>query len=164
MNDEAAASARTKILVFMAVGVLFALGIGLMMSRAIGGPLRAMQAAAQKLALGDVNVNVELDSKDELGALAESFREMTEVIKDRAILAQKIAAGDLTVEVKAKSEQDLLGNSFIQVVESLRTLVRKRRRWPRRQSPENWPPGATRLNSTAVTARSSRASTTRSTR
>ena len=123
LNEEAAASARTKILVFMAVGVLFALGIGLMMSRAIGGPLRAMQVAAQKLALGDVNVTVELDSKDELGALAESFREMSAVIKARAILAQKIAAGDLTVEVKAKSEQDLLGNSFIQVVESLRTLV-----------------------------------------
>jgi methyl-accepting chemotaxis protein len=93
------------------------------MARAIGKPLRAMQTAAEKLALGDVNVHVELDSKDELGALAQSFRAMAEVIKDRAALAQKIAAGDITVEVKAKSEQDLLGNSFIQVVESLRTLA-----------------------------------------
>ena len=48
---------------------------------------------------------------------------MTDVIKDRAALAQKIAAGDMTVEVKAKSEQDLLGKSFIQVVETLRALV-----------------------------------------
>jgi methyl-accepting chemotaxis protein len=48
---------------------------------------------------------------------------MAGVIKDRAALAQRIAAGDVTVEVKAKSEQDLLGKSFIQVVETLRTLV-----------------------------------------
>ena len=51
-----------------------------------------MQFAAEKLASGDVNVNVELDTKDELGALASAFRIMTDVIKDRAALAQKIAA------------------------------------------------------------------------
>jgi methyl-accepting chemotaxis protein len=122
-NLEAASAARTKILGFLAMGVLFALGIGLFIARAIGKPLREMQSAAEKLALGDVSVSVELETKDELGALANSFRVMTEVIKDRAGLAQKIAAGDLTVEVKAKSEQDLLGKSFILVVESLRTLV-----------------------------------------
>ena len=122
-NEAAASSARTTILGFIAVGILFAIGIGLLMARGIGQPLRAMQTAAEKLALGDVNVSVELDTKDELGALAESFRIMAGVIKERAGLAQKIAAGDVTVEVKAKSEQDLLGKSFIQVVDSLRTLV-----------------------------------------
>jgi methyl-accepting chemotaxis protein len=122
-NEAAASSASTKILGCIAVGVLFAIGVGLLMARGIGKPLRAMQAAAEKLALGDVNVNIELDSKDELGALAQSFRAMAVVIRERAALAQKIAAGDMTVEVKAKSEQDLLGKSFIQVVESLRTLV-----------------------------------------
>ena len=54
------AAATTKILGFIAVGVLFALGIGLFIARAIGKPLRDMQFAAEKLALGDVNVNVEL--------------------------------------------------------------------------------------------------------
>jgi methyl-accepting chemotaxis protein len=122
-NEAVAASVTTKVLVFIAAGVLFALGIGLVMARGIGGPLRAMQVAAGKLALGDVNVAVELDSKDELGSLAEAFRTMADVIRERAGLAQKIASGDLSVEVKAKSEQDLLGKSFIQVVDSVRRLV-----------------------------------------
>ena len=122
-NEAAAASTRNIVVLCIIGGILLAIAFGIIMARAIGKPLRAMQTAAEKLALGDVNVHVELDSKDELGALAQSFRAMAEVIKDRAALAQKIAAGDITVEVKAKSEQDLLGNSFIQVVESLRTLA-----------------------------------------
>jgi methyl-accepting chemotaxis protein len=122
--DEASASAaRTEIVVFIGLGMVVALGLGLLLARIIGQPLRNMQAAAEKLALGDVNVDVRLDTRDELGELARSFRAMTEVIQDRASLAQKIAAGDLGVEARPKSEQDLLGKSFVRVVETLRKLV-----------------------------------------
>jgi methyl-accepting chemotaxis protein len=122
-QDEAVAASRTAVLGSIGVGVLLAICLGLLLARMIGKPVRDMQAAAEKLALGDVNVSVELDSRDEIGALARSFRTMAEVIKDRTVLAQKIAAGDLTVDVKAKSEQDLLGKAFMQVVESLRKLI-----------------------------------------
>lgn len=122
-NTVDAASTRNTILIFVGVGVLMAIGMGLLLARIIGNPVRAMQAVAEKLALGDVNVHVDLDTKDELGALARAFRAMIEVITERAGVAQKVAAGDLTVAVKAKSEQDLLGKAFIQVVDTLRKLV-----------------------------------------
>ena len=118
-NEGAAKSTRATILGCIAAGILFAVGIGITMARGIGNPVRAMQAAAEKLALGDVNVSVDLDSKDELGMLAQSFRIMMEVIRERATIAQKIATGDLTVEVKAKSEQDLLGNSFLSLISAM---------------------------------------------
>ncbi len=123
IDEAAASSARIEIAVFIGLGALASLGLGLLLSRIIGRPLRSMQSAAEKLALGDVNVNVELDTKDELGELARSFRAMTDVIRDRATLAQKIAAGDVTVEVRPNSEQDVLGKSFGGVVEALRKLV-----------------------------------------
>ena len=101
-NEAAAASTRNVILIAIGLGVLLALGLGLLIARLVGKPVRAMQEAAEKLALGEVNVHVDLDTKDELGALARAFRALVEVIKDRADLAQKIAAGDVTVEVKAE--------------------------------------------------------------
>jgi methyl-accepting chemotaxis protein len=122
-DEAAAATARTEILVFMTVGIALAIGLGALLSGIIGKPLRVMQAAAERLALGDVTVNVALDTKDELGELARSFRVMTDVIQDRATLAQRIAAGDLELDVRPKSEQDLLGKSFVAVVETLRKLV-----------------------------------------
>ena len=39
LNQEAAAATKTKILIFIAVGILFALGMGLFIARAIGKPL-----------------------------------------------------------------------------------------------------------------------------
>jgi methyl-accepting chemotaxis protein len=122
-NQEAAASTGTKLVGFIVAGFLASISIGFLLARAIGQPLRAMQAAAEKLASGDVDVNVELESEDELGALAHSFRVMAGVIRERAALAQRIAGGDVTVEVSAKSERDVLGKSFIRVVESLSALV-----------------------------------------
>ena len=122
-NHAASTAATVKIFAFVGTGVLFAFLIGFGMSRAIGKPLGAMQRAAEKLAKGDVNVEIALESKDELGALAASFRAMAEVIRQRSELARSIGQGDLNVEVKANSEQDLLGRSFIQVIETLRALV-----------------------------------------
>jgi methyl-accepting chemotaxis protein len=122
-NEVAASSARTEIVIFLVVGVALATALGLLLRRVIGQPLRSMQTAAEKLAVGDVNVDLALDTKDELGELARSFRVMTEVIQERASLAQKIAAGDVTVEVQPKSAQDLLGHSFVQVVVTLRKLA-----------------------------------------
>jgi methyl-accepting chemotaxis protein len=122
-NEAAALAARTEIVGFIAAGVLIAVGRGFLLSRIIGKPLKAMEKAAGQLAIGDVNVEIDLDSKDELGALAQSFRVVAEVIKDRAEIAQKIAAGDVALTVQPKSEKDLLGKSFVLMVESLRKLV-----------------------------------------
>ena len=119
----AAASSRNLILSFIAFGVFASIGLGVLLSRIIGNPVKAMQAAAEKLATGDVNVTIEADTKDEVGALAQSFRAMVAVNKERAALAQKIAAGDVSVEVKVISDQDLLGKSFVQVVDALRKLI-----------------------------------------
>jgi methyl-accepting chemotaxis protein len=40
LNQDAAAATKTKILIFIAAGILFALGMGLFIARAIGKPLR----------------------------------------------------------------------------------------------------------------------------
>jgi methyl-accepting chemotaxis protein len=122
-NEAQAEAARMEIGIVLGVGVTLALGLGFLMARLIGRPLGAMQAAAAKLATGDVNVQIDLDTGDELGALARAFRGMIGSIHEQAALAQKIAAGDLAVEVRPRSDQDVLGKSFEEVVASLRKLA-----------------------------------------
>jgi len=121
-NQATSDSARTRVLLCLAVAFVLASLAGFGLSRLIGKPLASMQEVAEKLALGNVDVKIDLDTKDELGSLARSFRNMIDVIKDRATSAQRIAAGDMTVNVNVRSDQDLLGKSFVQVVESLRKL------------------------------------------
>lgn len=122
-NQAAASAGRTKILAFLGLGVMSSIGLGMLFSLMIGRPLRAMQNAAAQLAEGDASVNVELDTKDELGSLARAFRTMTAVTRERADQAQRIASGDFAVKISASSERDVLGKSFMQVVDAVRRLA-----------------------------------------
>lgn len=104
-------------IIVVAGGILFAMGLGLIVASMISKPLNKMAEVADKLAVGDINVNVEADTKDEIGTLAKSFNKMITNIRGQALAAEKIAAGDLTIEIDVKSENDLLGRKLHEMVE-----------------------------------------------
>lgn len=102
--------------IVIAFGVLLSFILGLYISRVISRPIKRMVHAADRIASGDVNVSVELNSKDEIGNLAASFRKMIENIRNQALAAERIASGDLTVEVPINSADDLLGKELAAMV------------------------------------------------
>ena len=99
-------------IVLILFGVLTAGILGLVLSRGISGPLKKMTDAANKIAAGDSDINILVDSKDEIGVLSEAFRKMIENINENTAAVKKISEGDLNIEIKPKSEQDLLANSM----------------------------------------------------
>jgi len=115
-NDVLAANASTTMLISIIFGVIASIVLGLYISRVISKPINKMVQVADKLAMGDVNVNVEADSKDEIGSLATSFGKMIENIRKQALAAERIADGDLTVDVDIRSENDLLGKKLFELV------------------------------------------------
>lgn len=119
MSDQAT---RMMTLVVL-INVLVAIGLGLLISRTVSKPVRKLAELANKLAVGDVNVSIQVTSKDEIGQLARSFERMIANIRAQANLAERIAKGDLTATVTLKSEQDILSRSLQQVVTTLRDLV-----------------------------------------
>ncbi|HZU32818.1 MAG TPA: methyl-accepting chemotaxis protein, partial [Candidatus Angelobacter sp.] len=112
-------------LVFGVLGVAIVVGIFLAMfvSRMIANPLRTMQEVAAKLALGDVEQNITNDSKDEIGSLAQSFREVIKYNQGVAHSCEILGRGDLTIDVQAKSEKDLLSKSFGTAIHSMRETI-----------------------------------------
>ncbi len=116
-NTAQANSAVMLMVVIVAFAVVISIVLGIFISRMISKPVTKMVQAADKLAVGDVNANVEADTRDEIGSLAESFGRMIASIRGQAMAAEKIAAGDLTVEVDVKSENDLLGKKLSEMVE-----------------------------------------------
>jgi methyl-accepting chemotaxis protein len=75
-------------------------------------PIKTLQEAAEKIAKGDPSVVVDVRSEDEIGLLADSFRELIRYFKDVAAAAEAINEGDLNAEVLAKSDQDVLCKNF----------------------------------------------------
>lgn len=124
--DANAAQAQNAILIMiivLVVGVVILFVLGIYISRLIGIPLTKMARAADKLAVGDVDVNIEADSKDEIGQLADAFAKVIHSTKEQAQAALSVAEGDLTVDVSVRSENDILGKSLSDLVKNLSGLV-----------------------------------------
>jgi len=117
-NKEIASTASRTMIIVIFIGVIAAIGLGLFISRIISKPIGKMVEAADKLAVGDVDVNVKIDTKDEVGKLAESFNKMIENIREQALVVEKMASGDMTVQVKVKSDKDLLGKKLSEMIET----------------------------------------------
>ncbi len=90
--------------------------------RNIARPLAEMTRAAAALARGDVEQEITWRSGDEIGRLADDFREMTGYIRDLAESVEAFARGDLSRLPEPRSARDVLSRSVRDAGEALRRL------------------------------------------
>ncbi len=88
----------------------------------INAPLRRIQDAADAIAQGDVQQDVQMVRRDEIGQLALAFTSMIDGLKNKARAAEEIAAGNLTIEVHTLSERDALGKAMQAMKDSLQAM------------------------------------------
>ncbi len=92
------------------------------LTRSITKPLRQLEDAAEKIVNGHFDINVTYESKDELGSLTKSFKNMTyildSVISDASRLLSEMADGNF--DVRTKAEDKYVGN-----LQSLLLSIRK---------------------------------------
>jgi len=122
-NTKIANTAVTSMFIIILVCVLLAVALGVLISNSISKPIRKLAAAADKLALGNVSVEIKSTTKDEIGKLNQSFSNMIENIRGQALNAQRIAEGNLDFKITEKSKEDVLSISMKQVVGALKELV-----------------------------------------
>ncbi len=89
----------------------------------ISKPIIAMSKIAEEMALGNIEQKVTYTSEDEIGRLADSFRNMINFQNRMADSADLLAAGDLTTEVTPLSEKDRLGVAFERMIKNLREAI-----------------------------------------
>jgi methyl-accepting chemotaxis protein len=116
-------SSRTKLIMISLLAVLCGAGIAFFLARAIVSGVTQMLRAAEGIAEGDVEQDIKITSKDELGDTAKAFERMIDYLKGIGAAADRVAAGDLTVDVQPKSPRDLLGNAFQKMIADLRKVV-----------------------------------------
>jgi methyl-accepting chemotaxis protein len=124
VTEETYHSSRTLMLAMILGGVLIGVGLGVFIARGIARPLASLAETAKQISLGNVNQSVDYRSGDEVGSLAESFRALIGYIRGVADVLEKMAAGDLNTKLDAKSERDILSNSYRQTADAVKALVR----------------------------------------
>ena len=82
---EALAPIRNMLVVMggaLLVSIVAAVGLGIGLTRPVVGPLQRLTAAAAEISAGNLNAEVTIVSRNELGILATSFNEMTARLRD----------------------------------------------------------------------------------
>lgn len=120
--DNSATNDKTKLLIFSLIS-LASIGLGYGMASIIADPINRIVMRADRIALGETDLEITVRTKDEIGALQKSFATLIESVKAQAEVAEKIAEGNLNVSVQLRSEKDVLSKSFNKVIESLKGLV-----------------------------------------
>ncbi len=120
---SAASSSRTMMISISIVAALVGFGIAYWLARGIAGAAGQAAAAADSISRGDVNVKVDVKSKDEMGDLARSFTEMTAYLSEMVAAAEAVSNGDLTTSVTPRGADDALGNALSHMVTNLRGLI-----------------------------------------
>jgi methyl-accepting chemotaxis protein len=122
-SEEAYAAVLRNSALIMLGGIGLAVLVAWLIIRAITIPLKDLMAVAETTAQGDLSREITIRSTEEIGRLAEVFRQMMDYLRSMAKTAESIAEGDLRSDVTPKSEQDVLGNSFRKMVLGLRSTI-----------------------------------------
>ncbi|UZQ86924.1 methyl-accepting chemotaxis protein [Thermoclostridium stercorarium] len=114
-NNDAAENAIVTMIVVIIVAMVIAISLGIFVSRIISNPVKKLAEAADRIADGDLDVQVDIYTKEEIGQLAGAFNKMVdnlnELIASINTAADQVAAGakqvsDSSVELsKGAAEQ-----------------------------------------------------------
>lgn len=96
-----ASTAVTTMITVIAVAMMMAIALGIFISRTVSKPVNSLAAAAVKIADGDLDVTIDIASKDEIGMLAASFSTMADNLNDVMdkinAAAEQVASGSRQV-------------------------------------------------------------------
>lgn len=105
--------AAVTIFVVIFISLTISVIIAVFISRSISKPVEEMAEAAKRMAEGDLNVQIEFDSQNEIGQLAAAFRKSTASIRayiaELTELLDQVAHGNLTMPSKMEYVGDYKG-------------------------------------------------------
>ncbi|KNY25952.1 methyl-accepting chemotaxis protein [Pseudobacteroides cellulosolvens] len=83
------------------VAMIMAFALGIFISRIISNPVKKLVFAAERIADGNLEVEIEENTKDEIGTLATAFKKMSDnlndVMSNISIAAEQVASGSKQV-------------------------------------------------------------------
>ena len=87
-------------------------GISITIPRLIQKNLKKVVEAAEQIAIGKIDIQIEKTANDEFGELIDSFNKVIDGTRLQAEAARQASQGDMTVEIPLKSDADVLGKAL----------------------------------------------------
>ncbi len=125
-QQEQYAQSLTLGFVLVAVIVLLSLIVAIISSKAIGKPLQRLKTSAEAITNGDLRTTVEINTREEFGALAAAFNQMVASINNGI---NELAAEKASVEQKVVEATQEIAEQKEYLTRSVSTLLHEMRRF-----------------------------------
>ncbi len=127
--QDGATTATTVTIVAVVVGCI-SIGVAIFMmiyiTKALTTGIGEIHKAASKMAVGDFNINMTYQSKDEIGELADNMRSLCssnkEIITDIGYILKELSDGNLTVDTR---NAGYYVGAYKEILVSMHTLIDK---------------------------------------
>ncbi len=123
-THDVVVQARQGIGLMVMVGLTIALLIAIFVPRSITKPIQSVATVAEAVATGDLRQDIAIRQTNEIGRLAEAFRELIAYIQGVAVAMESLGQGDVTVQVAPRSEHDVLSQNFNKAVNGMCAAIR----------------------------------------
>jgi CheY-like chemotaxis protein/HAMP domain-containing protein len=129
LNEARNTQNRTMTIMFSLLAVVFVGGIlvAWIITSSIIRPLAQVVTGVEEIAGGNLNHDVDIESGDEVGHLANSFRRMQANLKLKAETARMIAAGNFSRRIEVENNHDVVAQAINQIIDNFSAVVRQAR-------------------------------------
>jgi len=93
-------SAQFLVILVIVLATVLSIVIAILISRIISKGIKKVEVATQVLAAGRLDIDLKVDSRDEIGNLSQSFIKMTERLRKSVELAKLVSDGDINKAMK----------------------------------------------------------------
>jgi methyl-accepting chemotaxis protein len=129
-SEESANTSANISTVVLSLGTILGALIGVVVayrtSLSITQPLAELIDVTREIAeTGDLDQSIDVHRDDEIGSLANHYRNMMLHLKEMANASSAIAEGQLNVTIRPRSARDTMANAFLRMIEGLRDLAMK---------------------------------------
>ena len=118
---------RVTVIVFF-IGILFVLLVSYLISQSVVKPLFITNDIIHKLEKGDIPERLQVQRTDEIGVIWDSLDGLIEYLNNTTKFAKEIAIGNFSYQFNISGDTDLLGNSLIELKDSLVVAKREEKR------------------------------------
>ena len=113
-----------RVLLILLLGVFgVCILAGRLITQSITAPLKQILQGIARIETGDLEYDIPVRQKDEIGRLADTFRDLQDNLRYKSAVLDKIASGDFSEEVATRSDKDSLASSINLIVENFSIAV-----------------------------------------
>jgi methyl-accepting chemotaxis protein len=126
LDKDSSASAKQTLLsmyILMGLSLLLAIGLGILIARAVSRPLKKLVKAANRISYGDTDVKIAIDSRDEVGSLAKAFQSMIDSIKLLITDTNRLVEGAQAGKFDMRADESKHLGDYLKIVEGINSTL-----------------------------------------